>query len=63
MVMLPVFDNAVRLAPEEISAKLTGYEHNGVTCIGLKTDIPVNILSTQYVTLQCHPSWAVRSLL
>ncbi|WCJ25947.1 YbaK/aminoacyl-tRNA synthetase-associated domain [Euphorbia peplus] len=31
----------LRLAPEEISAKLTGYEHNAVTCIGLKTDIPV----------------------
>lgn len=32
---------AVRLAPEETSANLTGYEHNGVTCIGMKTDIPV----------------------
>lgn len=32
----------VRLAPEEISAKLTGYGHNAVTCIGMKTDIPVN---------------------
>lgn len=32
---------AVRLAPEEVSTKLTGYEHNGVTCIGMKTDIPV----------------------
>ncbi|KAL0331448.1 UNVERIFIED_CONTAM: hypothetical protein Sangu_1690300 [Sesamum angustifolium] len=31
----------MRLAPEETSAKLTGYEHNGVTCIGMKTDIPV----------------------
>ncbi|KAM6557850.1 hypothetical protein CsatB_004869 [Cannabis sativa] len=31
----------LRLAPEETSAKLTGYEHNAVTCIGLKTDIPV----------------------
>ncbi|KAL2238022.1 UNVERIFIED_CONTAM: hypothetical protein Sindi_0993900, partial [Sesamum indicum] len=30
----------MRLAPEETSAKLTGYEHNGVTCIGMKTDIP-----------------------
>ncbi|KAG8662235.1 uncharacterized protein LOC110609530 isoform X2 [Manihot esculenta] len=30
----------LRLAPEEISAKLTGYEHNAVTCIGLKTEIP-----------------------
>ncbi|KAJ8526791.1 hypothetical protein K7X08_029268 [Anisodus acutangulus] len=31
----------MRLAPEETSAKLTGYEHNGVTCIGMRTDIPV----------------------
>ncbi|KAF8412416.1 hypothetical protein HHK36_000380 [Tetracentron sinense] len=31
----------LRLAPEELSSKLTGYEHNGVTCIGMKTDIPV----------------------
>ncbi|KAH6828194.1 YbaK/aminoacyl-tRNA synthetase-associated domain-containing protein [Perilla frutescens var. hirtella] len=31
----------MRLAPEETSAKLTGYGHNGVTCIGMKTDIPV----------------------
>ncbi|KAL3818215.1 hypothetical protein ACJIZ3_004120 [Penstemon smallii] len=31
----------LRLAPEETSVKLTGYEHNGVTCIGMKTDIPV----------------------
>ncbi|KAE9459413.1 hypothetical protein C3L33_08675, partial [Rhododendron williamsianum] len=30
----------LRLAPEEISQKLTGYEHNGVTCVGMKTDIP-----------------------
>ncbi|CAH9120011.1 unnamed protein product [Cuscuta europaea] len=31
----------MRLAPEEISRSLTGYEHNGVTCIGMKTNIPV----------------------
>ncbi|XP_009605230.1 uncharacterized protein LOC107826295 [Nicotiana tabacum] len=31
----------MRLAPEEISVKLTGYEHNGVTCVGMKTDIQV----------------------
>ncbi|KAK9277434.1 hypothetical protein L1049_006977 [Liquidambar formosana] len=31
----------LRLAPEELSQKLTGYGHNGVTCIGMKTDIPV----------------------
>ena len=32
---------AVRLAPEEESLMLTGFVHNGVTCIGMKTDIPV----------------------
>ena len=32
---------AVRLSPEETSQKLTGYKHNVVTCIGMKTDIPV----------------------
>ncbi|XP_077234376.1 ybaK/aminoacyl-tRNA synthetase-associated domain-containing protein [Tasmannia lanceolata] len=31
----------LRLAPEKESLKLTGFEHNGVTCIGMKTDIPV----------------------
>ncbi|KAJ4712769.1 YbaK/aminoacyl-tRNA synthetase-associated domain [Melia azedarach] len=31
----------LRLAPEETSVNLTGYEHNAVTCIGMKTDIPV----------------------
>ena len=35
---------SVRLAPEEISNDLTGFGHNGVTCIGMKTDIPVIIL-------------------
>uniref|UniRef100_A0A7N2REC2 YbaK/aminoacyl-tRNA synthetase-associated domain-containing protein n=1 Tax=Quercus lobata TaxID=97700 RepID=A0A7N2REC2_QUELO len=33
----------LRLAPEETSVKLTGFEHNAVTCIGMKTDIPVRI--------------------
>ncbi|CAN6476633.1 unnamed protein product [Victoria cruziana] len=31
----------MRLAPEDESATLTGYEHNAVTPIGMKTDIPV----------------------
>nr|GMD98246.1 YbaK/prolyl-tRNA synthetase-related family protein [Ipomoea batatas] len=31
----------MRLAPEEISQSLTGYGHNAVTCVGMKTDIPV----------------------
>lgn len=36
----------VRLAPEETSIKLTGFEHNAVTCIGMKTNIPVSFVST-----------------
>lgn len=36
-----VSDYAVRLAPEETSIQLTGFEHNAVTCIGMKTEIPV----------------------
>ncbi|KAF9600532.1 hypothetical protein IFM89_009981 [Coptis chinensis] len=31
----------LRLAPEEESTQLTGYKRNGVTCVGMKTDIPV----------------------
>lgn len=31
----------LRLAPEELSHQLTGYGHNAVTCVGMKTDIPV----------------------
>lgn len=34
-------NDKVRLAPEKESLELTGFEHNGVTCIGMKTDIPV----------------------
>jgi hypothetical protein len=37
---LLLFD-AVRLAPEEESHKLTGFVHNAVTCIGMETNIPV----------------------
>ncbi|CDY50854.1 hypothetical protein HID58_080378 [Brassica napus] len=31
----------LRLAPEETSIELTGFEHNAVTCVGMKTSIPV----------------------
>ncbi|XP_062029471.1 uncharacterized protein LOC133745425 isoform X2 [Rosa rugosa] len=31
----------LRLAPEETSTQLTGFEHNAVTCVGMKTEIPV----------------------
>ncbi|KAL8064461.1 hypothetical protein ABFX02_01G092200 [Erythranthe guttata] len=46
----------MRLAPEEISGKLTGYEHNGVTCIGMETDIPV-ILDEAIVKLNPDFFW------
>ncbi|XP_075517953.1 uncharacterized protein LOC142552176 isoform X2 [Primulina tabacum] len=46
----------MRLAPEAASAKLTGYEHNGVTCIGMKTDIPV-ILDEAIVKLKPDFFW------
>ncbi|KZV45333.1 hypothetical protein F511_04071 [Dorcoceras hygrometricum] len=46
----------MRLAPEETSAMLTGYEHNGVTCIGMKTDIPV-ILDEAIVKLEPDFFW------
>lgn len=36
----------VRLAPEEII--LTWFEHNSVTCIGMKTNIPVSLFSNRY---------------
>ncbi|KAM4085688.1 hypothetical protein ACJW30_10G045900 [Castanea mollissima] len=44
----------LRLAPEDTSLKLTGFEHNAVTCIGMKTDIPV-ILDEAIVKL--HPDF------
>eukprot|EP00002_Diphylleia_rotans_P023315 TRINITY_DN4584_c0_g1_i3.p1 TRINITY_DN4584_c0_g1~~TRINITY_DN4584_c0_g1_i3.p1 ORF type:complete len:200 (-),score=31.58 TRINITY_DN4584_c0_g1_i3:631-1230(-) len=40
-----------RLAPEEISCQLTGYDHNAVTPLGMKTKIPV-ILSESITKLQ-----------
>ncbi|XP_059642568.1 uncharacterized protein LOC132284475 [Cornus florida] len=46
----------LRLAPEETSLKLTGYERNGVTCIGMKTDIPV-ILDEAIVKLNSVFFW------
>ncbi|KAL8539803.1 hypothetical protein ACS0TY_001415 [Phlomoides rotata] len=46
----------LRLAPEETSCYLTGYEHNGVTCIGMKTDIPV-ILDEAIVKLNPDFFW------
>uniref|UniRef100_A0A803N3S4 YbaK/aminoacyl-tRNA synthetase-associated domain-containing protein n=2 Tax=Chenopodium quinoa TaxID=63459 RepID=A0A803N3S4_CHEQI len=46
----------LRLAPEEISNNLTGFEHNAVTCIGMKTDIPV-ILDEAIVKLSPDFFW------
>lgn len=40
----------VRLAPEETSMKLTGFEHNAVTCVGMRTDIPVLIFMLMAIT-------------
>ncbi|WVZ26383.1 hypothetical protein V8G54_004927 [Vigna mungo] len=46
----------MRLAPEETSMELTGYGHNAVTCIGMKTDIPV-ILDEAIVKLTPDFFW------
>ncbi|KNA22436.1 hypothetical protein SOVF_034050 [Spinacia oleracea] len=46
----------LRLAPEEISNNLTGFGHNAVTCIGMKTDIPV-ILDEAIVKLSPDYFW------
>ncbi|EOY24377.1 YbaK/aminoacyl-tRNA synthetase-associated domain isoform 1 [Theobroma cacao] len=46
----------LRLTPEETSIKLTGYEHNAVTCIGMQTDIPV-ILDEAIVKLSPDFFW------
>ncbi|KAH9607142.1 hypothetical protein KSS87_005067 [Heliosperma pusillum] len=46
----------LRLAPEEVSNNLTGFEHNAVTCIGMKTDIPV-ILDEAIVKLSPDYFW------
>lgn len=46
----------LRLAPEEISLELTGYGHNAVTCIGMKTDIPI-ILDEAIVKLTPEFFW------
>ncbi|KAB2622443.1 hypothetical protein D8674_024625 [Pyrus ussuriensis x Pyrus communis] len=40
-VIVVVIGYALRLAPEDTSIELTGFEHNAVTCVGMKTDIPV----------------------
>ncbi|KAJ6804449.1 uncharacterized protein M6B38_183295 [Iris pallida] len=46
----------MRLAPEEESLALTGFVHNAVTCIGMKTDIPV-ILDEAIVKLNPDYFW------
>jgi prolyl-tRNA editing enzyme YbaK/EbsC (Cys-tRNA(Pro) deacylase) len=46
----------LRLAPEEESNRLTGFEHNAVTPIGMHTDIPV-ILSDAIVKLEPDYFW------
>lgn len=50
-----VAGTAVRLAPEEESNKLTGFEHNAVTPIGMRTDIPVSLISLpMWTTMHLH---------
>ncbi|XP_020697906.1 uncharacterized protein LOC110110652, partial [Dendrobium catenatum] len=46
----------LRLAPEEESLKLTGFVHNAVTCVGMKTEIPV-ILDEAIAKLQPDFFW------
>ncbi|GLJ15524.1 hypothetical protein SUGI_0254970 [Cryptomeria japonica] len=46
----------MRLAPEEDAFVLSGYEHNAITPIGMKTDIPV-ILSDAIVKLKPDYFW------
>ncbi|PKA61082.1 hypothetical protein AXF42_Ash005978 [Apostasia shenzhenica] len=46
----------MRLAPEEESVELTGFVHNAVTCVGMKTDIPV-ILDEAIAKLQPDFFW------
>ena len=41
----------MRLAPEDTSIQLTGFEHNAVTCVGMKTDIPVSTCFLQLFTM------------
>ncbi|XP_020584045.1 uncharacterized protein LOC110027099 isoform X2 [Phalaenopsis equestris] len=46
----------LRLAPEEESLKLTGFVHNAVTCVGMKTGIPV-LLDEAIAKLQPDFFW------
>lgn len=41
----------LRLAPEEVSCSMTGFEHNAVTPIGTKTQMPI-ILSHEIANLE-----------
>nr|XP_016488762.1 PREDICTED: uncharacterized protein LOC107808727 isoform X6 [Nicotiana tabacum] len=46
----------MRLAPEETSVKLIGYEHNAVTCIGMKTNIPLMVANAISASLRAAPN-------
>ena len=46
----------MRLCPEEISDKLTGFEHNGVSPIGSKTQLPI-IMSDRIAKLEPDVFW------
>jgi prolyl-tRNA editing enzyme YbaK/EbsC (Cys-tRNA(Pro) deacylase) len=46
----------MRLAPEEVSDALTGFEHNGVSPIGTKTRLPI-IFSHRIAALDPDVFW------
>lgn len=46
----------MRLCPEDISNELTGFEHNGVSPIAIKTRLPI-IMSDKIVALQPDMFW------
>lgn len=50
-MIVVVIGYALRLAPEDTSIELTGFEHNAVTCVGMKTDIPVSTCYMQLFTM------------
>lgn len=52
-----VIGYALRLAPEDTSIELTGFGHNAVTCVGMKTDIPVSTCFLQLYVFRVLWNW------
>lgn len=46
----------MRLCPEDVSGRLTGFEHNGVSPIGVRTELPI-IMSDRIAALQPDLFW------